>query len=150
MGVIPPPTILLFVAATRRSVLPEVTDAEIEDAAEDVRFAAEARKAGFLRLLLPKKGNPMTKFDEILGCIAYLKLANAVRRGEEADAEADDEEKVGSIEELIQGSDIVLVGNRYDEAINPLQAAMGDRPMVDLTRITPGQRSDALYQGICW
>ncbi|MGE0338655.1 MAG: DNA gyrase subunit A [Xanthobacteraceae bacterium] len=30
--------------------------------------------------------------------IAYLKLANAVRRGEEADAEADDEEKVGSIE----------------------------------------------------
>lgn len=74
MGVIPPPTILLFVAATRRSVLPEVTDAEIEDAAEDVRFAAEARKAGFLRLLFPKKGNPMTKFDEILGCIAYLKL----------------------------------------------------------------------------
>jgi len=30
--------------------------------------------------------------------IAYLKLANAVRRGEESDAEADDEEKVGSIE----------------------------------------------------
>jgi DNA gyrase subunit A len=30
--------------------------------------------------------------------IAYLKLANAVRRGEEAEAEADDEEKVGSIE----------------------------------------------------
>jgi DNA gyrase subunit A len=30
--------------------------------------------------------------------VAYLKLANAVRRGEEAEAEADDEEKVGSIE----------------------------------------------------
>jgi DNA gyrase subunit A len=30
--------------------------------------------------------------------VAYLKLANAVRRGEEADAEPDDEEKVGSIE----------------------------------------------------
>ncbi len=30
--------------------------------------------------------------------IAYLKLANAVRRGEEAEAEPDDEEKVGSIE----------------------------------------------------
>ena len=30
--------------------------------------------------------------------VAYLKLANAVRRGEESEAEADDEEKVGSIE----------------------------------------------------
>jgi DNA gyrase subunit A len=30
--------------------------------------------------------------------VAYLKLANAVRRGEDAEAEADDEEKVGSIE----------------------------------------------------
>jgi len=30
--------------------------------------------------------------------VAYLKLANAVRRGEEGDAEPDDEEKVGSIE----------------------------------------------------
>ncbi|MBX3513683.1 MAG: DNA gyrase subunit A [Xanthobacteraceae bacterium] len=30
--------------------------------------------------------------------VAYLKLANAVRRGEEAEAESDDEEKVGAIE----------------------------------------------------
>ena len=30
--------------------------------------------------------------------VAYLKLANAVRRGEDAEAEPDDEEKVGSIE----------------------------------------------------
>ncbi len=30
--------------------------------------------------------------------VAYLRLANAVRRGEEAEAESDDEEKVGSIE----------------------------------------------------
>jgi DNA gyrase subunit A len=30
--------------------------------------------------------------------VAYLKLANAVRRGEEAETESDDEEKVGSIE----------------------------------------------------
>jgi GDP-mannose 6-dehydrogenase len=57
---------------------------------------------------------------------------------------------VGSIDDLIARSDIVLVGNRYDEAIQPLQAAMGNRPMVDLTRIKPGQRSDGLYEGICW
>lgn len=57
---------------------------------------------------------------------------------------------VGSIDDLIARSDIVLVGNRYDEAIQPLQDAMGNRPMVDLTRIKPGQRSDGLYEGICW
>ena len=57
---------------------------------------------------------------------------------------------VGSIHELIEGSDIVLVGNRYDEAIQPLQAALGNRPMVDLARIKPGQRSEGSYAGICW
>ncbi len=57
---------------------------------------------------------------------------------------------VGSIDELIEGSDIVLVGNRYDEAIQPLKAAMGNRPMIDLTRIVPGQRSNGSYEGICW
>jgi GDP-mannose 6-dehydrogenase len=57
---------------------------------------------------------------------------------------------VGSIDELIEGSEIVLVGNRYDEAIAPLQAAMGNRPMIDLTRIAPGRRSGGSYQGICW
>ncbi|WP_295078307.1 nucleotide sugar dehydrogenase [Tabrizicola sp.] len=57
---------------------------------------------------------------------------------------------VGSIDELIEGSDIVLVGNRYDETIRPLQAALGNRPMIDLTRIKPGQRSEGTYEGICW
>lgn len=57
---------------------------------------------------------------------------------------------VGSIDELIDGSDILLIGNRYDEAVLPLQAAVGSRPMIDLTRIAPGQRSDGSYQGICW
>jgi GDP-mannose 6-dehydrogenase len=57
---------------------------------------------------------------------------------------------VGTIDELIEESEIVLVGNRYDEAIAPLQAAMGDRPMIDLTRIAPSQRSSGGYQGICW
>ncbi|RYI20163.1 MAG: UDP-glucose/GDP-mannose dehydrogenase family protein, partial [Acetobacteraceae bacterium] len=57
---------------------------------------------------------------------------------------------VESIDELIEGSEIVLVGNRYDETVQPLKAAMGNRPMIDLTRIVPGQRSDGSYEGICW
>jgi GDP-mannose 6-dehydrogenase len=57
---------------------------------------------------------------------------------------------VPSIDDLIAGSDIVLVGNRYDEAIPPLQAAVGNRAIIDLTRIKPGQRSEGSYEGICW
>lgn len=57
---------------------------------------------------------------------------------------------VGSIDELIDGSDILLVGNRYEETVASLTAAVGNRPMIDLTRIAPGQRSDGTYQGICW
>ncbi len=57
---------------------------------------------------------------------------------------------VASIEDLIAGSDIVLVGNKYDETIAPLTAAMDDRKMIDLTRFTPLARTSGLYEGICW
>lgn len=80
---------------------------------------------------------------------AFANDTNAVGRGVPVDIGLGDR-LVGSIDELIEGSDIVLVGNRYDEVIQPLQAAMGSRPMIDLTRIVPGQRSDGCYQGICW
>lgn len=80
---------------------------------------------------------------------AFASDATAVGRGLEQDI-ALGSRLVGSIDELIEGSDIVLVGNRYDEAIPRLQAALGNRPMVDLTRIKPGQRSEGSYEGICW
>lgn len=80
---------------------------------------------------------------------AFASDATAVGRGLEQDI-ALGSRLVGSIDELIDGSDIVLVGNRYDEAIPRLQAALGNRPMVDLTRIKPGQRSEGSYEGICW
>jgi GDP-mannose 6-dehydrogenase len=55
-----------------------------------------------------------------------------------------------NIGELIDGSDIILVGNRYDEALEPLSGAMGERPMIDLTRLKPDVVSGGTYQGICW
>ncbi|WP_189411511.1 nucleotide sugar dehydrogenase [Neogemmobacter tilapiae] len=55
-----------------------------------------------------------------------------------------------SIEDLIAHSEIVLVGNKYEETVAPLTAAMSNRKMVDLTRINPKARSQGLYQGICW
>lgn len=80
---------------------------------------------------------------------AYVNDLGAAGRGLDHDI-ALGSRLVPSIEALIAGSDIVLVGNRYDEAIQPLQDAMGDRAMIDLTRIKPGQRSAGSYEGICW
>ena len=80
---------------------------------------------------------------------AYLTDTGAAGRGLDHDI-ALGSRLVPSIEALIAGSDIVLVGNRYDEAIPPLQAAMGNRAMIDLARIKPGHRSAGSYEGICW
>lgn len=94
------------------------------------------------------RGMELTVYDPFV-LEAFANDNTAVGRGLEKDI-ALGSRLVGSIDELIAGSDIVLVGNRYDEAIRPLQAALGNRPMVDLTRITPGQRSEGSYVGICW
>ena len=80
---------------------------------------------------------------------AYEKDMSAAGRGNDYDIDLRPR-LVPTIEGLIEGSEVVLVGNRYDEAMAPLQAAMGHRPIVDLARIAPAARSGGLYQGICW
>ena len=57
---------------------------------------------------------------------------------------------VPTIEALINTSDMILVGNSYAEAVEPLRRALNDQPMVDLTRLQPGLVSSGTYQGICW
>ncbi len=57
---------------------------------------------------------------------------------------------VPTIQALIDGSDMILVGNSYAEATAPLRKALTDQPMVDLTRVQPGLVSGGTYQGICW
>jgi len=57
---------------------------------------------------------------------------------------------VGKIEDLIAGADVILVGNRYEETIAPLNAVSEFRSMVDLTRINASLRSNGTYDGICW
>ena len=51
---------------------------------------------------------------------------------------------------LIDGSDAIVVGNFYKDAIAPLGIASKSKPMVDLTRIDRGMVSGNTYQGICW
>jgi GDP-mannose 6-dehydrogenase len=81
---------------------------------------------------------------------AYVNDMSAAGRGLEHDIGLGDR-LVPSIDALIEGSEIVLVGNRYDETILPLQAAIGgDRAIIDLARIKPGERSTGSYEGICW
>jgi GDP-mannose 6-dehydrogenase len=94
------------------------------------------------------RGLELTVYDPFV-TEAFANDNTAVGRGLEKNIELGSR-LVASIDELIEGSDIVLVGNRYDEAIQPLQAALGNRPMLDLTRIKPGQRSEGSYMGICW
>jgi GDP-mannose 6-dehydrogenase len=57
---------------------------------------------------------------------------------------------VGKIEDLIAGSDVILVGNRYEETIAPLNSVSEYRSLVDLTRINASLRSNGTYEGICW
>ena len=57
---------------------------------------------------------------------------------------------VPTIQALIDGSDMIVVGNSYAEANEPLRKALRGQPMVDLTRLQPGLLSGGTYQGICW
>ena len=60
------------------------------------------------------------------------------------------ERLVVGIDDLINESEIILVGNRYDETIDQLNVAAGVMPLVDLTRINKSLRSNGQYEGICW
>jgi GDP-mannose 6-dehydrogenase len=60
------------------------------------------------------------------------------------------ERLVGGIDELIEGSDIILVGNKYEETIESLNTAAESKPFIDLTRINKSLRSNGQYEGICW
>ncbi|CAH0342084.1 nucleotide sugar dehydrogenase [Rhizobium sp. CECT 9324] len=57
---------------------------------------------------------------------------------------------VSDLDDLVDSSDVILVGNHYAEAMPVLDASSDKIPMVDLLRIRPGIRSAGTYQGICW
>jgi GDP-mannose 6-dehydrogenase len=97
---------------------------------------------------LIKKGIALSVYDPFVH-EAYANDMSAAGRGNDYNIELKSR-LVPTIEGLIASSEIVLVGNRYDETLAPLTAAMGDTAMVDLARISPKARSNGLYQGICW
>ncbi|SHJ01602.1 GDP-mannose 6-dehydrogenase [Palleronia salina] len=54
------------------------------------------------------------------------------------------------IDQLIEDSEVIVVGNKYPEVTERLKGSLGNRRVVDLGRIDPDVVSDAGYQGICW
>ena len=97
---------------------------------------------------LISKGITLSVYDPFVQ-EAYANDMSAAGRGNDYNIELKSR-LVPTIEGLIAASEIVLVGNRYDETLAPLTAAMGETAMVDLARISPMARSNGLYQGICW
>ena len=57
---------------------------------------------------------------------------------------------VRDLDQLIETSGTVLVGNHYAEAVERLKQAANERPVVDLTRLARERVSGDRYQGICW
>lgn len=57
---------------------------------------------------------------------------------------------VKDLDDLIEGSGTVLVGNHYSETVERLKKAAQTRPVVDLTRLNREKTSEDQYQGICW
>jgi GDP-mannose 6-dehydrogenase len=54
-----------------------------------------------------------------------------------------------SIEEVIEESDVIVIGNA-SQAYRRLSSALDGRIVIDLARAIGGKRSGTGYQGICW
>lgn len=94
------------------------------------------------------KGISLTVYDPFVH-EAYANDMSAAGRGNDYNIDLKDR-LVPTIAELLAKSEIILVGNKYDETVEALQAAVADRLVIDLARIMPGARSGGSYQGICW
>lgn len=81
--------------------------------------------------------------------LGYAQDLDSVGRGNDVVPDLRDR-MVPTIDALIAGADIIVVGNNYDEAMTPLRNAAKGRQMIDLSRIAPGLTSAGNYQGICW
>ena len=59
--------------------------------------------------------------------------------------------RVGSMDELIDGSDVIVIGNQGPEFIDALTRVRDDQIVIDLVRLplTPAQTPHG-YRGLCW
>jgi GDP-mannose 6-dehydrogenase len=55
-----------------------------------------------------------------------------------------------SVDEVLEASDVLIVGNKSDEFRQIEGRLRGDQLVIDLVRLFDGRKSDDKYQGICW
>ncbi len=55
-----------------------------------------------------------------------------------------------SIDEVVAGADVLVIGNRSAEFRAIQQNPMNGQVVIDLVRLFEGRLSDATYQGLCW
>ena len=97
---------------------------------------------------LIKKGYDLKIYDPYVQ-EAYDAALSGAGRGNDYVTNLE-ERLVSSIDALIAQSDILLVGNKYSEAVEPLSKAASTLPMVDLARLNSKVKSNGNYEGICW
>ena len=97
---------------------------------------------------LIKKGYDLKIYDPFVQ-EAYDEAMSGAGRGNDY-VENLEERLVSSIDALIEQSDILLVGNKYSEVVEPLSKAASTLPMVDLARLNNKVKSNGNYEGICW
>jgi GDP-mannose 6-dehydrogenase len=56
----------------------------------------------------------------------------------------------GSINEVVEAADVLLIGNKAEEFRALEQLKRADQTIIDLVRLFDGRTSDETYQGICW
>ena len=56
----------------------------------------------------------------------------------------------GSIEEVLEHAEVVVVGNRAEEFRDIESRLRAGQLLIDLVRVSEGRTSDDSYQGICW
>lgn len=57
---------------------------------------------------------------------------------------------VGELDDLIDQSETIVIGNLYHDTMERLQKAASSKSVVDLARIKPAMSSGGAYAGICW
>ena len=55
-----------------------------------------------------------------------------------------------TIEEVVQVSEVLIIGNRAEEFRRATEQLPGDKKVIDLVRLFEGRRSGDSYEGICW
>jgi len=56
----------------------------------------------------------------------------------------------GSVEDVLQHSEVLVVGNQAPEFADVLESLREDQVVIDLVRVDASRISDDSYQGLCW